>query len=290
MVGESAAAWATEQVERVRDDPGARMALLSRTYDRLCRPRHVAYRRAALSFMRWQAERGVLRDPDTDPPGSPWWRAVNERLLRDGCEALARAIGMGGSPSSPSIAPWMSFIEAPSARRWYRAHNGTVVAAYLDNRGLAEAESRPERFFLNVALLRVLYVHALVAAPRLALGRLGAVGPVVGDPRLGGVGAYLSMGRVLPDRYPLVADLETYLIDEHDLGRLIDYGVIAPRTQALYDWSARELGHPGLRELARAGAPVYAWSQEDRGYWTLSRESLGIRVIRRVTRPTTSTA
>ena len=129
------------------------------------------------------------------------------------------------SPSSPSIAPWMSFIEAPSARRWYRAHNGTVVAAYLDHRGLAEAESRPERFFLNVALLRVLYVHALVAAPRLALGRLGAVGPVVGDPRLGGVGAYLSMGRVLPDRYPLDADLETYLIDEHDLGRLIDYGV-----------------------------------------------------------------
>ena len=145
---------------------------------------------------------------------------------------------------------------------WYQAHNGTIVAAYLDNRQLAEAEGRSERFFLNVALLRVLYVHALVAAPRLALGHLGIVGPVVGDPRLGAVSAYLALGRVLPDRYPLDGELEGYLADEHDLGRLIDYGVIAPRAQALYEWSAAELGYPGLGDLAEAGAPRYAWSPE----------------------------
>ena len=40
-----AAAWAVEQIERVRDDPAGRMALLSRTYERLCRARFVAYRR-----------------------------------------------------------------------------------------------------------------------------------------------------------------------------------------------------------------------------------------------------
>jgi hypothetical protein len=31
-------------------------------------------------------------------------------------------------------------------------------------------EGRIERFFINLVLVRVLYTHALVAAPRLALG------------------------------------------------------------------------------------------------------------------------
>jgi hypothetical protein len=282
MTQETAAAWAAAQVERVRDDPLARMALLSRTYDRLC-GRAPRFRRAALSFMRWQAERGVLRPPAGDPPGSGWWRAVNERLLHDGCEAVAQSAGHGGEPSSRAIELWLSFIRAPTPCTWYRAHNATIVCGYLENRDLAEAESKPERFFLNVALLRVLYVHALVAKPRLALGLFAAVGPALGDPRRGTVAAYLSLGRVLPDRYPLRDELEAYLVDENSLGRLADYGVIAPRIQALYDWSAGELGHPELHELARDGSPVYAWAYADRRYWTLAREPLSIRVLRLVT-------
>ncbi len=39
----------------------------------------------------------------------------------------------------------------------YRAHNASIASAYLDHRDLACTESRPERFFLNVVLLRVLY-------------------------------------------------------------------------------------------------------------------------------------
>ena len=58
---------------------------------------------------------------------------------------------------------------------------------------------------MNVALVRVLYTHAVVAAPRLALGRLGPLGPVLGDPRLGMAGAFLSLRRVLPNRYPLTS-------------------------------------------------------------------------------------
>jgi hypothetical protein len=280
--GRTAAALAAAQVERVRDDPAARMALLSETYGRLCAPAP-RFRHAALSFMRWQAVRGVLRQPFADPPGSSWWRAVNERLLRDGCEAVARAGGGGGRPSSPVIELWTTFIRTPTARTWYRAHNATITAGYLEHRDLAEAESRPERFFLNVALLRVLYAHALVANPRLALGHLAPVGPVLGDPRLRMVAAYLSLGRVLPDHYPLAGELETYLAGENGLGRSLDYGVLAPRIQALYDWSAGELGHPELRGLAREGSPVYAWSYADRGYWSLAREPLPARVLRRAT-------
>jgi hypothetical protein len=98
------------------------------------------------------------------------------------------------------------------------------------------AESRPERFFLNVVLLRMLYAHALVAAPRLSLGRFAALGSMLGDPRLGMAGIFLSLSRVLPDRYPLDRDLEAYVADEQSLGRMLDYGVIAPRLQRLYEW------------------------------------------------------
>ena len=38
---------------------------------------------------------------------------------------------------------------------------------------------------MNVALVRVLYAHSLVAAPHLALGRFAPLGRLLGDPRLG---------------------------------------------------------------------------------------------------------
>jgi hypothetical protein len=281
----TAVEWAGAQVEPVRDVPAARLALLSRTYrGPLGRARgHLPFRRAAMSFMRWQAERGVLDPLDGDPPGSRWWRAVNDRLLLDGCEAMARSGGFGGEASSPAIEFWMRFIAVPTARTWYRAHNATIVDAYLENRDLAELESRPERFFLNVALLRVLYAHALVAAPRLALGRWAGLGRILGDPRLGMTEAFLSLGRVLPNRYPLRHDLDAYLRDEHSLGQILDYGVIGPRLQALYDWSARELGLPSLRELVCEGIPIYAWSYADRHVWKQAREPLPVRLLRLAT-------
>ena len=283
----TAAAWAAAQVERVRDDPAGRLALLSRAYHGPFgkAPRHLPFRRAALSFMRWQAGRGVLRPLDENPPGSRWWRAVNDRLLLDGCEALARSGGLPGEPSSPTIALWLSFIAEPTGRNWYRAHNASIVRGYLENGDLAEQESMPERFFLNVALLRVLYAHALNAAPRMALGRFAPVGRVLGDPRVGMAGAFLSLGRVLPAHYPPRFDLETTLKIEHGLGRILDYGVIGPRLGALYDWSAQELDIPDLCSLIRDGSPIYAWSYADRNVWRQAPESLPVRLLRVATSP-----
>jgi hypothetical protein len=282
---ETAAGWAAAQVGGVRDDPSGRMALLAGTYRQAPGGgrRYEPFRRAAMSFMRWQAQRGVLRPVDGKRPGSRWWRAVNERLLLDGCEAMARAGGLPGEPSSPTIELWMSFIAAPTARTWYRAHNVSVVSAYVENQDLAELESMPERFFFNVALLRVLFAHALVAAPELSLGRFAMLGPLVGDPRRGMAGAFLSLRRVLPDRYPLEGEVEAYVVAENRLGRMLDYGVIAPRLQALYDWSARELAVPRLRELVRDGSPMYALSYADRHVWRQARESFPLRVLRLAT-------
>jgi hypothetical protein len=278
---------AAAQVAAVRDRPAERLALAGLTYRGPTghAPRHLPFRRAAISFMGWEARRGVLNALDADPPGSRWWRAMNERLLRDGCEAVARAGGRGGPISSPTIELWSAFVARPTASHWYRAHNASIVAAYLEHRDLAEQESRVERFFLNVVLTRVLYAHALVSAPRLALGRLAPAGRALGDPRLGMAGAFLSMRRVLPDRYPAEGALETYLRAENTFGRTLDYAVINPRLPRLYDWSARELDQPELAELIKGGTPVYAWPADDWREWRSPPLSLPARAMKAATSP-----
>jgi hypothetical protein len=282
-----ALAVAEAQVAAVRDDPAARLALMARVFRGPTgeAPRHLPFRRAALSFMRWQARRGLLNALDGSPPGSVWWRAVNERLLRDGCETIALLGGSSGEPSSDAVRLWLDFAEEPTGRHWYRAHNASVVAGYLEHRDLAEAETAPERFFMNVALLRVFYAHALGAAPGLALGRFAPLGHVLGDPRLGMAGAFLSLRRVLPDRYPLMLDVQRYIEGEQRLGRMLDYAVIVPRLQALYEWSAAQLEEPRVIELVRDGNPIYAWSYEQRDVWRTPTIPRTARLLERATAP-----
>jgi hypothetical protein len=235
--------------------------------------------------MHWQLRRGVLEPLTSTPPGSPWWRAVNERLLRDGCEAVARSGGLGGAISADSVELWMSFVADPTAHTWYRAHNASIVSAYLDHRTLTDGESRPERFFLNVVLLRVLYAHALVARPRLALGHLAPLGPGLGDPRVGMTGLFLSLSRVLPERYPLDDQVADHVAAEQHVGQILDYGIIGPRLQQLYEWSATELDQPELLGCIRDGSPTYAWSFADRHVWHPEHPPAVVRAIRRALPP-----
>ncbi|MFD3992149.1 hypothetical protein [Streptomyces sp. NPDC058583] len=282
----TAADWAVRQVASVRDDPAGRMALMERCYYGPFgkAPQHLPFRRAAMSFMRWQLRRGVLQPGFADRPGSPWWRAVNERILRDGCEAVGLSGGLPGRSSSPSVHHWLSFVHYPTARAWYRAHNGSVVAGYLGHRDLAEAETEAERFFMNVVLCRVLYSHALVAAPGLSLGPLRPLAPFLGDPRLGMAGVFLQLSRVLPGEYPLRDSVRTYLRGEVGFGRLVDFGVIVPRLQRLYEWSAHELAAPGLLDCVRDGSLVYAWAYEDRDVWK-PPETFTVRLAHRALPP-----
>jgi hypothetical protein len=285
----TAAEMAAARVAAVEDDPAGRLALLHDLYtgDRRTRGKHLPYRRAAHAFMSWQLTRGLLEPLDAPRPGSPWWRAVNARLLRDTAEAraLSAANGTGAAdrPSSASVAAGLEFIRRPSARRWYRAHNHSIVSAYLAHLGLAEKEGRVERFFINLALIRVLYAHALVAAPRLALGPFAAVGPPLGDPRLGMTAIFLSLSRVLPATYPIGDDVREFVDAEHSFGHLLDVGVIQPRVERLYAWSADELGIPQLLGLLDRGVPVYAWDSAESDLW-YPRPSRTARLARRIVR------
>jgi hypothetical protein len=279
MPSDSAAARALRRVEAVRDLPEGRRALLRTAYGHGFRG--LPFARAALAFIDWQLSRGVLAPEAAAAPGSPWWRQVNEALVRDPLEARALAAGAGGEASGSAVLAHGEFLRSRTAASWYRAHNASVVHAYLAHEPLAQMEGRVERFFINLVLIRVLYAHALVANPRLALGWLAPVARLVGDPRVGMAGIFLSLSRVLPDSYPLGDDVERYVLAEHGFGHLLDVGVIQPRIRALYDWSAAELGIPDLSGLLGGDVPVYAWEADDADVWR-PPVSAPARLVRRV--------
>ena len=229
---------------------------------------YLPYRRAASAFMRWQLRRGLLNPASAPTPGSPWWRTLNESLLRDVCEASALAFGRPGRRG----------LRGGGHPRLHREADGTYLvsrAQCVDRLGVSREraprpqEGRVERFFINLVLVRVLYAHALVAEPGLALGRLAPLGRPLGDPRLGITGIFLSLSRILPADYPLGEDVESYVVAEHGFGHLVDVGIIVPRLDRLYDWSAAALGISELCALfdPGRGVPSYAWDPEDAAAW-----------------------
>jgi hypothetical protein len=265
----TAAALAAARVAAARDDPTARLHLAASFYDsRAARDTPTGFGRSELAFLRFQIDRGVMNAPTGISPGSPWWRSVSERLLRDTAESGLVSDGHPGRPSARSVEIWLEFLERPSAASWYRAHNASVVAGYLEHEPLASEELLAERFFMNVALLRVLYTHALAARPRLALGRLAPLGRMLGNPRGGTVGAFLSFKRVFPQTYPLDGlDLGQMIDSENHLFRAVDYGIIGPRVDQVYDFTANALDEPRVRDLVRDGTPSYAWPADQRHHW-----------------------
>jgi hypothetical protein len=94
-------------------------------------------------------------------------------------------------------------------------------------------------------------------------------------------GIFMSLSRVLPDRYPLGDDVDTYIAVEHGFGHMLDIGFIQPRLGHLYDWSSDELALPGLRVLRSGDTPTYAWDVADADVWQFE-PSLLARTIRRI--------
>jgi hypothetical protein len=138
---------------------------------------------------------------------------------------------------------------------------------------------------MDVALGRVLFVHVLVTRPRSAVGRwLWRVGPFLGDPRWRGADIYLSLRNVLPGRYPLTGlTIAGILAAENPLARLIDYGVMLPRAQELYELAAADLDEPGLLDFVSDGSLVYAWPFEDRHVWVAAKSRALIKSVTRLT-------
>ena len=273
-------------VEDVQDDPARRLDLASAFYDD--RPGHVSirgYRHAELSFMHWQVRRGALAPTSGPKPGSRWWRAINARLLADSWEAHHLTAGVPGSTSRPAVTRWVDFLDQPTPKSWYRAHNTSVAAAYIEYRGLSDAELPIERFFMDVTLGRVLFVHSLLLQPRCALGPwFWPLGRILADPRSRSVDLYLSLRNILPDTYPIAGQSITDILEaENFAGRLVDYGILLPRAETLYEFAATDLGEPRLCEFISNGSLTYAWPYADRDVWNPRRHRRLTALVTRIT-------
>jgi hypothetical protein len=83
----------------------------------------------------------------------------------------------------------------------------------------------------------------------------------------------------------LACDTEWYIAEEQRLGRLLDYAVIVPRLQRLYEWSADALVEPRMLGMVRDGSPIYAWPFEMRRVWRSPGMPFVGPWLERVTRP-----
>ncbi|NNH72265.1 hypothetical protein HLB23_20785 [Nocardia uniformis] len=267
---------AIERVEAVQAQPDRRLRVAAECYP----ARLAAYGRAELTFLRWELNRGVL-DPRS---GSRWWRAINDRLLTDKIEArLVRADG--GRASTPSARSWGEFLDAPTPLSWYRAHNHSVVSGYLDSEGLVDAELAVERFMINVTLARVLFTHALIERPGLALGRFARLGPRIADPRSHSVSLFLDLRDVFPPRYPLHGlSIQQVLENEGRLARAIDDGLLLPKVDRLYAFAAASFAEPRLTSLVSNGRFCYGRPDVDRAVREVTALARLFRVATRTRR------
>ena len=65
---------------------------------------------------------------------------------------------------------------------------------------------------------------------------------------------------------------------------MLDVGMISPRADALYAWSARELHTPELAGLISDGVPTYAWDAHDTEGWKQARDKPA-KVLHRIIPP-----
>jgi hypothetical protein len=144
----------------------------------------------SLAFARFNATAGISYFPACPAgPGADFTlvrsnRAVDVRLpsgKQHICQCQAGHTWLGFRSSQAGLRG--AYV---GDHRSVRSGNSWKAARYRD---LAEEENEAERFFMNVVLCRVLYTHALVAAPRMSLGWLRPLAPVLGDPRLGMTGS-----------------------------------------------------------------------------------------------------
>lgn len=255
---ESLARQAFKTVEAVRDDPEARYALRVRFYDKYGFGDGAGYGSSELAFLRWEIARGVLAPLSAPRPGSAWWRNVNSMLMFDAeLAALIHESGEAIAPP-PGARRWLDYIREPGERRWYLAHNGSIVTGYLQQAAAARQELDGEQRFMNIVLYRVLYAEAMVAGATF----LGLLGRILAHPELPAVDLIVDVRDFYPRDYPLTrADVRAMLGRGDsilDLAvRLFDEALILPEATHVYHHAAQSLGIPELVELVRSGRPIY---------------------------------
>jgi hypothetical protein len=238
-----------------REDPEERYHLRRSFYRRygFGDRKPAGYGNSELAFLRWEIDRGVLNPVDHPArPGSPWWRAVNERILLDAeLAAAAHEVHVSQAALPPSARRWMEYLAGPSPASWYRAHNASVMRGYLDHIALALAEPETEQRLIDRVLHRLLFAHALLI-PGALEGASGAA-PIV-DPQGPLVAVVLTSGELYPRTYPAARAAPPR---PAPIVELVDDRLIGPLRPAIHTAVAAAVGAPELSARSRLGTVPY---------------------------------
>jgi mpaB/rubber oxygenase-like protein len=253
---------ARKRFDLVRDDPEGRYTLAESFYAAHPVPGPDRYGSSELAFMRWEIERGVLNPPHhRTRPGSPWWRKVNERILRDQEEGGMLADAGVVTDRNPAANRWSEYLADPSPSSWYRAHNSSVVSGYVRAASLATRERPAEQFLMNLVLARVLFAQALAEEAPFAAGEHPFLAALLSDPRLPAVGIVMQVPDFYPRTYPLdageqgVLERRAHAHDDESLAA-IDAEPCS-NLDELFLFVGTSLAEPDLRRFLDRGLACY---------------------------------
>lgn len=252
-----------QRIDSVKDYPHRRYEIRAYFYEQFGEGHFTkfGFGNSEIAFLKWEA-RGVLKPPHSDPPGSEWWSAVNLKFIY--WAELAAFVHISGIDTTglnlnTQIQHWLLFLDEPSSKHWYMAHNSSIIEGYHLYRDLAVEEVHAEQVFMNMVLYRLLYAQAMVEAESYAMGRLGqflakpsgiAVDFIVHDPFF------------YPETYPLNQEEKDIILGKkHAIGELevefSDDVLILPHLEEMYTTSAEINGTPSLLMFMHDGKPIY---------------------------------
>lgn len=255
---------ALRTVEAVRNNPEGRYALRLAFYQKYGGLQQGVHGPdglgdSELAFLRWEINRGVL-NPLNDPAqkGSLWWRRVNSSFIYySTLAALIYEAGETFPGLEPPVMLWLSYIQEPSPKHWYRAHNSSITQGYLRNFAAVRLENKYEQYFVNIVLYRLLFAQAMVEG--VEFGRLGQL---LADPSGSAVSLICDIQEFYPTKYPIAKQDFKYILHKgHNLfgifEDILDQVIILPQLNRLYDAAAQWNDQPATVILIQHGVPAY---------------------------------
>lgn len=161
------------------------------------------YGQSEIDFIEWEIGRGVLNNTSSYcNKGSKWWRKINMQIIYDS-ELAAKIYSQKLSllNVSSSVKNWVNYLNNPSSKSWYKAHNSSVIEASLQFSLDIEREPADEKEFIKNVLIRVLFAQALVEGQTFIFG---VFGKILANPIFPVVKLLVKREKLYPKTYPVL--------------------------------------------------------------------------------------
>ena len=248
-------------IHTIKDNPEARLKSREAFYKKYgdATLGEFGYGNSELAFMKWKNRR-MLHSTDSKKPTSEWWNAINLWFIY--LSELGAKAKESNFPKNKLPVParfWYEFIEKPDAVLWYRAHNSSIIDAYLKYPELAKKENLPEQVFINIVLYRLLFAQAIVEGKAFAFSRLGKI---FAHPKNNAVDLITQFETFYPENYPMTQEEQNHLLGKchnlHVLGmKFLDDVLIEPEFADLYHHASEWNKQAQLVNLLVDNKPAY---------------------------------